>query len=685
MIVEKCEELLRCYFVQLAEGCNRFVCLEPNCARCPQFTCQFFDPDAVALEALRLTHDHPKVSHLCPGLDPLKVFPELNTHVTAFDTAMNALIRGVQPPSTSPILHVFNDLRVFTGILKSNDMIITETNLRLSNESISDAIVAVSKHPSLFCRARLQFTQLISELVTEPCVDTFHHLRSLLLVFVFGVFFVQSSLDSVFIPLIKHIAKLPDRAHEILEANILPKLPALIKHMNSLIQTGTRFWIQRSSDHPERLRCDPFGYYIAVVVDLLSRSWSRVCERDPNVDFTNEAFSLLLDPQLERKWFLENQASILKVPSILTLEFRLSVYQSVLPELEAPTFVTVRRDHLLEDAMASLMSLDFASMRQRLMIRFDGEKGVDEGGVKREFFQLLINQLFSPDYGMFELINNKFYWFKVPLVSSDTLEMYNAVGIIISLAIYNNIILPVRFPLLLYKKLLNKKITLDDLSEMEPEVVRSLKAIEAMGRNRESIIDLGIFFSTTVDNFGVLQEVDLIQGGRHIPVDNDNYKIYISTYLDWYVNASVERQFMEFQNGFYKLCQRDLLPIFSPEQVDVLVSGEEVYDWGSLKDSCRYTRYTASAKQIRWFWKLFDSMTQEDKCKWLRFVTGSDRAPCGGLAEVQIVIERGEDPSKWPVSHSCFNIFVLPAYNSEETLRRCVMGAIQYNEGFELV
>ena len=35
-----------------------------------------------------------------------------------------------------------------------------------------------------------------------------------------------------------------------------------------------------------------------------------------------------------------------------------------------------------------------------LQVKFLGEEGVDEGGVQKEFFQLLVRELFCPDYGM---------------------------------------------------------------------------------------------------------------------------------------------------------------------------------------------------------------------------------------------------------------------------------------------
>ena len=38
-------------------------------------------------------------------------------------------------------------------------------------------------------------------------------------------------------------------------------------------------------------------------------------------------------------------------------------------------------------------------LKKQLVVDFEGEQGVDEGGLSKEFFQLLIEQLFNPDFG----------------------------------------------------------------------------------------------------------------------------------------------------------------------------------------------------------------------------------------------------------------------------------------------
>lgn len=37
--------------------------------------------------------------------------------------------------------------------------------------------------------------------------------------------------------------------------------------------------------------------------------------------------------------------------------------------------------------------------KKQLMVEFEGEQGMDEGGISKEFFQLIVEEIFNPDYG----------------------------------------------------------------------------------------------------------------------------------------------------------------------------------------------------------------------------------------------------------------------------------------------
>lgn len=43
-------------------------------------------------------------------------------------------------------------------------------------------------------------------------------------------------------------------------------------------------------------------------------------------------------------------------------------------------------------------------LKKQLYVEFEGEQGVDEGGVSKEFFQLVIQEIFNPDIGNYHLI-----------------------------------------------------------------------------------------------------------------------------------------------------------------------------------------------------------------------------------------------------------------------------------------
>ena len=63
----------------------------------------------------------------------------------------------------------------------------------------------------------------------------------------------------------------------------------------------------------------------------------------------------------------------------------------------------VDRKTILNDsfrAVTSVRKADF--LKARLWIEFSKEKGLDYGGVAREWFYLLSKEMFNPYYGLFE-------------------------------------------------------------------------------------------------------------------------------------------------------------------------------------------------------------------------------------------------------------------------------------------
>ena len=72
-------------------------------------------------------------------------------------------------------------------------------------------------------------------------------------------------------------------------------------------------------------------------------------------------------------------------------------------DLSAKFEIRVTRSGIFEDSFRLIYSVKKPEiLMHRLWIEFLGEKGLDYGGVQREWFFLLSREMFNPYYGLFE-------------------------------------------------------------------------------------------------------------------------------------------------------------------------------------------------------------------------------------------------------------------------------------------
>ena len=57
------------------------------------------------------------------------------------------------------------------------------------------------------------------------------------------------------------------------------------------------------------------------------------------------------------------------------------------------------------------------------------------------------------------------YWMNS---TSEDLNEFKLIGTLLGLAIYNSVILDIRFPVAFYKKIMNVPLSMDDLKDIEP-------------------------------------------------------------------------------------------------------------------------------------------------------------------------------------------------------------------------
>jgi hypothetical protein len=161
----------------------------------------------------------------------------------------------------------------------------------------------------------------------------------------------------------------------------------------------------------------------------------------------------------------------------------------------------VSRDNLIPDTLGKLVSGQ-VNLKKPLKVVFNGEPGIDEGGVRKEFFQLIIKELFDPSFGMFLYNDQKrIYWFNGKSIEPNI--NFELIGIIAGLAIYNNIILDMHFPMALYKMLVGQEPHFEDLRDWQPAIAQSLDFIKNYNDKNVSLQDcLDLNFTIEAESFG---------------------------------------------------------------------------------------------------------------------------------------------------------------------------------------
>ncbi|XP_077206908.1 putative E3 ubiquitin-protein ligase HERC4 isoform X2 [Paroedura picta] len=359
----------------------------------------------------------------------------------------------------------------------------------------------------------------------------------------------------------------------------------------------------------------------------------------------------------------------------------LPVFESVNPCL----ILIVRRENIVGDAMEVLRKTKNIDYKKPLKVIFVGEEAVDAGGVRKEFFLLIMRELLDPKYGMFRYYEeSRLIWFSDKTFEDS--DLFHLIGVVCGLAIYNFTIVDLHFPLALYKKLLNKKPTLDDLKELMPDVGRSLQQL--LDYPEDDIEDtFCLNFTITVENFGATEVKELIPNGADTPVVKQNRQEFVDAYVDYIFNKSVASLYDAFHAGFHKVCGGKVLQLFQPNELQAMVIGNTNYDWKELEKNTEYKGdYWAEHPTIKIFWEVFHELPLEKKKQFLLFLTGSDRIPILGMKSLSLVIQpTGGGEEYLPVAHTCFNLLDLPKYTDKVLLKSKLIQAIDHYEGFNLV
>ncbi|CAG9829946.1 unnamed protein product [Diabrotica balteata] len=352
--------------------------------------------------------------------------------------------------------------------------------------------------------------------------------------------------------------------------------------------------------------------------------------------------------------------------------------------------IKIRRRSILEDSYRVITSVSrIELLKTKLWVEFEGEVGLDYGGLAREWFYLLSKEMFNPYYGLFEYSAMDNYTLQINpfsgLCNEDHLSYFKFIGRVAGMAVYHGKLLDAFFIRPFYKMMLTKSIDLKDMESVDSEYYKSLLWIK---ENDPS--DLDLTFSVDEESFGHTSVHELIEGGADINLDNSNKDDYIKCIIQWRFVGRVQEQMNAFLEGFSDLIPLNLIKIFDEHELELLMCGIQHIDVKDWKVNTLYKGdYHANHIVIQWFWRVVLSFSNEMRARLLQFVTGTSRVPMNGFKELYgsngpqlFTIEKWGTPDNFPRAHTCFNRLDLPPYESYTHLKDKLIKAIEGSQGF---
>ncbi|CAL8581978.1 hypothetical protein XPA_007659 [Xanthoria parietina] len=363
--------------------------------------------------------------------------------------------------------------------------------------------------------------------------------------------------------------------------------------------------------------------------------------------------------------------------------------QPALRILTGQCHVKVRRGHIFEDSYAEIMRQNANDLKKRLMIKFDGEDGLDYGGLSREFFFLLSHEMFNPFYCLFEYSAHDNYTLQINPhsgINPEHLNYFKFIGRVVGLAIFHRRFLDAFFIGSFYKMILRKKVTLADMEGVDAMLHKSLS-----WTLNENVTEAGLesVFEVTDERFGEKTAIELKPGGGEIEVTEENKAEYVELMIQWRIQRRVEKQFNAFAAGFHELIPPDLVNVFDERELELLIGGIADIDIADWKKHTDYRGYEETSPVIQNFWTCVQGWDAEQKSRLLQFATGTSRIPVNGFKDLQgsdgprrFTIENSGQKGALPKSHTCFNRLDLPAYDNFQDLQQKLMIAVEETVGF---
>ncbi len=351
---------------------------------------------------------------------------------------------------------------------------------------------------------------------------------------------------------------------------------------------------------------------------------------------------------------------------------------------EGSDTLNLNRNNMLSESMEQINKVN---LHKEVKINFIGEVSYDAGGIMREWFTTIFQTLEGEKLKLFVVSDtDEFSYIINPFLShkKDNFDYFTFIGKLIVKALFDNITVNICFNKLIYKMILQEKISYNDLVFIDSPLYTSLKNLkntplfEKPKENESLIKDLELYYSLEMkDIYNHMHSLELQPNGRKTPLlDLDDF---IKKRIDFMIGL-YEPFIKIIRETIFSYIPKEVITNFNAEQFELILNGQPFIDVEEWKIFTEYKEpYNANHYIILWFWEIVSHLNQEQLSNLLLFSTGSGRVPLGGFSALES--NRG-NIAKFTIesityvkgcknfikAHTCFNRLDIPLYTNKDEL-----------------
>ncbi|XP_017860169.1 PREDICTED: apoptosis-resistant E3 ubiquitin protein ligase 1 isoform X4 [Drosophila arizonae] len=360
----------------------------------------------------------------------------------------------------------------------------------------------------------------------------------------------------------------------------------------------------------------------------------------------------------------------------------------------------VNREKILESSMKATKGFSVSDWCGNFEVTFQGEQGIDWGGLRREWFELVCSALFDSRSGLFCTFHEKHQALVHPNPTRPShlkLKYFEFAGKIVGKCLFESALggsyrqlVRARFSRSFLAQLIGLRVHYKYFEQDDPDLYLS-KIKYILDTDLDGTDTLELYFVEDVyDTSGqLIKSIELIPNGAKTRVTNATKNQYLDALAQQRLCNSVKDEVDSFLKGLNAIIPDNLLSIFDENELELLMCGTGEYSITDFKSHHIANGNSAEFRRVlAWFWAAVSNFSQTEMARLLQFTTGCSQLPPGGFQELnpQFQITAAPTFGNLPTAHTCFNQLCLPDYESYEQFEKSLLLAIsEGSEGFGMV